>query len=276
MDAGNSEQLTAFLECLARFHRYSYGNILLISLQRSGATRVAGFQAWKKLGRHVRKGESGIKILAPVVHRRKTRDVGDDSDLKVANEDEATATRKSPVAFRSVHVFDVSQTEGKPLPEFARVSGDPGDHVVRIRQQITDAGIQLGTDHIPGGAEGVSTGGAIVIRPGLSPAEEFSVLVHEFAHELLHRGKRRNETTRRIRETEAEAVAFAVSRAIGLQTGTSSSDYIQLYNGSRETLQESLHHIRECAARILDNLLETHPSKDAAPGFDSMSPVDGS
>lgn len=268
LEAGNSEQLTQFLKCLSRFHRYSFGNVLLISWQRPEATHVAGFRTWKKMGRHVRKGEHGIRILAPVV-RRRVSSVDLSVAVEAADEDQPVATLKLPVAYRTVHVFDVSQTEGKELPEFARVSGDPGEYISRIRQQIHEAGIQLDVDHIAGGADGVSRGGAITIKPGLPLSEEFSVLVHELSHEWLHRGERRHETTKTIRETEAEAVAFTVCRAIGLETGTSSSDYIQLYNGSRETLQESLHHIRECAARILDHLLATPVDVTEPPRRDS-------
>ncbi|TWT51724.1 hypothetical protein KOR42_34110 [Thalassoglobus neptunius] len=244
LDAGKSEQLVKYLQVLSRFHRYSFGNVMLIAMQRPDATQVAGFHAWKKLGRSVKKGERGIKILAPVMRKK----ADDDDDVEDENE-------RRLVAFRTAHVFDVSQTDGDDLPEFARIAGDPGIYIQSVRDQISEAGISLETDFIEGGASGVSRGGAITVQPGLGSAEEFSVLVHEFAHELLHRGERRKETTKRIRETEAEAVAFTVCNGIGLETGSASSDYIQLYNGSNETLLESLHHIRDCAARILGKLL---------------------
>lgn len=259
LDAGKSEQLVAYLKCLSRFHRYSFGNVMLIALQRPDATQVAGFNAWKKLGRSVRKGERGIMILAPVMRRK--------NDQEEESEKAESEKKKRAVTFRTAHVFDVSQTDGDDLPEFAKVAGEPGVYIDRVRLQITAAGIQLDTDYIESGALGVSAGGAITIRPGLQPAEEFSVLVHEFAHELLHRGERRHETTKQIRETEAEAVAFAVCHGIGLETGSAASDYIQLYNGSSETLQESLHHIRDCAARILGGLSTDdagEPLRDAA------------
>ena len=138
--------------------------------------------------------------------------------------------------------------------------GEPGKYIKKLRENIVAAGIDLQTEYIPGGAHGVSRGGEIAVRPELSDAETFAVLAHEFSHELLHRGDRRQETTKTIRETEAEAVAFVVSKTVGLETGTASSDYIKLYNGSRETLQESLKHIRRCAAEILDGLLQEEPS----------------
>ncbi len=232
--------------------------MLLIELQKPGATRVGGFQTWKKLGRHVKKGERGIAILAPVVRRsRKEEEKDDDGDGETKAEDKP----KKAVGYRTVHVFDVSQTDGDPLPEFARVAGEPGQYIQLLRENIVAAGINLQTEYIPGGAHGVSRGGEIAVRPELPDAETFAILTHEFAHELLHRGERRSETTKTIRETEAEAVAFVVSKTVGLETGTASSDYIKLYNGSRETLQESLKHIRHCAAEILDGLLQEEPSK---------------
>lgn len=100
-------------------------------------------------------------------------------------------------------------------------------------------------------AKGISCGGAITILPGVEAGEEFAVLVHEYAHEKLHRGARRAATTRTIRETEAEAVAYVVSQAIGLDAGTASADYIQLYDGDKETLAESLMLIQRTGAEII-------------------------
>ena len=109
---------------------------------------------------------------------------------------------------------------------------------------------------------GVSFRGAITVRPDLSDAETFRTLAHEVAHELLHKGQRRQETTKTIRE--AEAVVFAVGLAVGLDVNTSSSDYIQLYNGSVETLTESLDHIRRCTDIILSDLLSDEAPSPAS------------
>ncbi len=105
-----------------------------------------------------------------------------------------------------------------------------------------------------GGALGTSEEGLIRIRPDLSPAETFAVMVHETAHELLHKGDRRKETTKTIRETEAEAVAYAVCSAVGLDAGKSASDYIQLQQGDEVKLQDSLEIIRKAASQILEAL----------------------
>jgi hypothetical protein len=108
----------------------------------------------------------------------------------------------------------------------------------------------------------MSEGGRITLLPKLDAAETFSVLVHEVAHELLHRGDRRKGTTRTIRETEAEAVAFVVSSAIGLDTDTASSDYIQLHSGDKATLTESLALIQQTAAEILKTLTSATESTE--------------
>ena len=108
-----------YLAVMGRFHQYSWGNALLIASQRPAATRVAGFQTWRKLGRHVRKGEKGIMILAPVVVKKRV----DTED----GEDEQTRV----FGFRAAYVFDQSQTDGDPLPEFAAVQGDPQQYTER-------------------------------------------------------------------------------------------------------------------------------------------------
>jgi antirestriction protein ArdC len=249
LEQGHSEELVTYLSTMAKFHRYSFGNCLLIAVQKPDATRVAGYTTWKKLGRQVRKGEKGIAILAPIVCRAK-RDKQDFLDTHDAEEQQPISLR----GFKVAHVFDVSQTEGTSLPEFAAVRGEPGQHLAKLKSSIVARGIQLQYGHIPGGAFGASTGGTIIIRPNLEPPEEFAVLVHELAHELLHTDERRDQTTKTIRETEAEAVAFVVSRAVGLESSTRSSDYIQLYRGTTETLATSLGWIQKTANSILTQI----------------------
>ena len=244
VEAGHSARLTAYLSMMARFHRYSLGNVLLIGLQCPQASRVGGYHAWRRLGRRVRKGERGIRILAPIVYRRK----GDEEDSEHV------------VAFRTVCVFDVSQTEGEPLPELGRVGGDPGDFIGRLRSLVADYGIELEYASLAAGVDGWSSGGRIGIRYGLSRAEEFSVIVHEIAHELLHRSKP-DRGARTARETEAEAVAFVVCEAIGLDTNTAAADYIQLYDGNRDTLLASLGRIQRTASTIIAGLTRTEASE---------------
>ncbi len=243
VEAGKSEQLKAYLAGMGRFHRYSFGNQLLIHLQKADAKRVAGFHTWKKLGRRVRRGEKAIRILAPIVWRAKNKD----DEEKV-------------VSFRSAYVFDVSQTDGKPLAEFAKVCGEPGEQTERLRGLITGKGIKLEYSNAIGPASGMSTGGKIILRKDLGPAEEFSVLVHETAHSMLHHGGKSPES-KTVRETEAEAVAFVVCQAIGLDANESASDYIQLYDGNKKTLMASLERIQQAAAEIIRGI---QPAEKAA------------
>jgi antirestriction protein ArdC len=239
LERGESEALKTYLGVMSRFHKYSWGNCLLIYSQRPEATHVAGFHAWLKLRRYVRKGEKGIVILAPMVGRKKSDDR--------LTEDEQTRL----FGFRAAHVFDVSQTEGEPLPEFATIKGEPKDYTDRLERFVASRSIALEYDSAITPAKGTSSGGKITLLPDLSAAEHFATLAHETAHELLHRGDRRSQTTRTVRETEAEAVAFVVCEAIGLDTNTASADYIGLYSGDKATLAESLHFIQSTAAVIL-------------------------
>jgi hypothetical protein len=156
--------------------------------------------------------------------------------------------------FRVVHVFDVKQTEGEELAQFATLSGEPGEKLAKLEAVIKDHEIVVEYADSLCGAIGVAEGGKIQVLAELEPAEKFSVLAHEFGHLLLHHGERRKETTITIRETEAEAVAFVVCQASGLDCSTRSSDYIQLYAGDREVLQESLDHIQRVASSILTEL----------------------
>jgi len=246
LEQGRSERLLEYLAFQARFHCYSFNNCLLIAIQKPDATYVAGFQRWKELGRFVRKGEKGVMILAPLVKRASTQK---NSASEVGEE-----TTSRVIGFRATYVFDVSQTDGEELPQFCLITGDPSALTPAIRRLVSEHGIDLRYEEQLGGADGMSEGGRIAIRRGLPAAEEFAVMVHELAHELLHRSERRKETTRTIRELEAEAVAFVVCRAAGLDGLARSSDYIQLYQGDKQMLVHSLSHIQRVAAQIIDGL----------------------
>jgi len=249
LDAGKSEKITAYLRAMAKFHRYSIGNIILISIQKPDAQHVAGYRTWRKLGRYVRRGEKGIAIMAPIV--RKTEVVKDD----IKEEDIV-------VAFKTVYVFDISQTKGKSLPDFAHVQGHPRQYMDRLKEFIANRGIKLKYSNLFGSVEGLSGGGVIVIRQNLEPAEQFSVMVHELAHEILHHGQS-IPVRKTAREVEAEATAFVVCQAVGLDSNTSSSDYIQLYDGNKETLIESLERVQKTAMEIIEAITaqEQRPEK---------------
>lgn len=243
LEAGHSERLKEYLAAMARFRRYSWGNIMLIASQKPNATHVAGLHAWHKLGRFVKKGEKGILILAPIVRKK-------------AESDGATEQDESSVAvgFRAAYVFDVSETDGQPLPEIGSVSGDPREHRERLAKFVTGQGVVLEYSDEIAPARGMSEGGKITLLPGQPPAEEFATLVHEVAHEMMHRDERRSSTTKRVRETEAEAVAFVVCSAIGLETGSAAQDYIGLYDGDAKLLSESLEYVQRTSTQILNAL----------------------
>jgi antirestriction protein ArdC len=242
--AGRTEELTSYLEAMSRFHRYSLHNVMLITLQKPTATHVAGFHTWKKLGRAVRKGEKGIFILAPMVRK------------KEAVEASTENTKSVLFGFRGCAVFDYSQTEGRELPNIGTVQGDPSHNQERLTEFVAGQSIALQYSEDIAPARGISEGGRITLLPGMSPAETFATLVHECAHEMLHRQKNRAELTKRHKETEAEAVAFVVCHAVGLETGNACQNYIQLYRGDAALLVESLERIQSAASRILDCIIE--------------------
>ncbi len=220
LESGHSEVLTAYLGAMAKFHTYSFGNIMLIARQRPDATNVAGLRTWNSLGRFVKRGEKGIFILAPMIGKKR-------------NEEEATADADSKsdgearlYGFRAVYVFDITQTEGKDLPALTEVNGDASGYRERLFKFVESQSVQLSFSERIAPAKGLSHGGKITLLSGMQPAEEFSTLVHEIAHEMLHRGERRTLTTKQVRETEAEAVAFVVCQSVGLQNGTASQDYV--------------------------------------------------
>jgi hypothetical protein len=244
LEAGQSDALTAYLDAMSRFHNYIFGNVLEIARQKPTATRVAGMYAWNQLGRRIKKGEKGIRILAPIIGVKRKPDVEAEKDITRQN---TTVL----VGFRNAYVFDVSQTEGPELPTLHEISGDVAENRDRLISFIEHQGIDLAFTENIAPALGVSYGGRIAILPGQSKAEEFSTLVHELAHEMLHKAERRTTTAKVVKETEAEAIAFVVGKAVGLQTGTASADYIHLYHGNASLLIESLEVIQKTSAVIL-------------------------
>jgi hypothetical protein len=260
LEAGHSDGLTAYLDAMSRFHHYSFGNILEIARQRPSASRVAGMYAWNQLGRRVKKGEKGIRILAPIIGSK--RDEEEEKDIPKQN-------TRVLVGFRNAYVFDVEQTEGADLPAMREVYGDVGENHDRLLSFIERQGIELVFTETIAPALGMSYGGRIAILPGQSKAETLATLVHELAHEMLHKAERRTTTTKVVRETEAEAVAFVVGKAVGLDAGTASADYIQLYHGNASLLAESLEVIQQTSAVILAALessagAETMPDAELA------------
>jgi antirestriction protein ArdC len=237
LEGGQSESLANFLAAMAKFHQYSWGNVLMILAQKPDATRIAGVRTWNRLGRVVRKGEKGIAIFAPM-------------RFKAGEEGPAGEEDGDRIGFRVVHVFDIAQTDGEPLPEPETVTGDPTQHLADLHRAVADKGIRLEYHDGLGSAKGVSCKGTIKLLAGMTTAEEFSVLAHELAHELMHVDRRGAD--RRRAELEAEAVACVLCRYAGLDSGAAHSDYIRLYGGGKEALTESLALIQKTAADIIE------------------------
>ena len=258
LEAGRSDALTAYLDAMSRFHNYSFGNVLEIARQRPDATRVAGMWSWNQLGRRVKKGERGIRILAPIVGIKRKKDEEAEKDITKQN-------TRVLVGFRNAYVFDVNQTEGAELPAMREVYGDVGGNYDRLVSFIKEQGIELVFTEKIAPALGMSYGGRIAILPGQSKAETFATLVHELGHEMLHKSSRRTTTTKTVRETEAEAIAFVVGKAVGLEAGTASADYINLYHGNASLLAESLEVIQQASAVILAALQPPTEEQAAMP-----------
>jgi antirestriction protein ArdC len=280
LEAGHSNVLSSYLKAMGKFHNYSFGNILLIATQKPTATHVAGIRTWNQLGRRVRKGEKGILIFAPLVGwKRKPEADEPKANGKKRKKNQAQNDGKAPDAervqyllgFRGVYVWDVAQTEGDELPTLtSTVQGDVTEALPRLIEFVESQQIKLEFSDKISPARGMSYGGMIRILPDMQPTETLATLVHELAHEMLHRAERRTLTTKTVRETEAEAVAFVVCHALGLETGTGSADYIQLYHGDAKLLQESLEVVQRTASIILGAI---SPRDEATPAIPAVPTI---
>jgi antirestriction protein ArdC len=241
LESGKSETLASFLDAMARFHNYSWGNVMMILAQRPDAKRVAGVRTWNQLGRFVRKGEKGIGIFAP---------------MRFKTEENATPGEgeEERIGFRVVHVFDISQTDGEALSEPATVAGEASSHLLNLKRVVSERGLRLEYADDLGSAMGSYCKGTIKLANGMTPAEEFSVLAHELAHSVMHAV--RNGFSRDRAELEAEAVACVLCRYAGLDSGTAHSDYIQLYRGGKKALIESLDAIQGVASELIKEMSE--------------------
>ncbi len=233
--ARKSEEMQRYLDFVAKFHQYSPSNIFLIMLTRPDATHVAGYQAWKKMGRFVRKGEKGIPIFAPMVHKE---DPDKEDSPKVLS------------GFRVVYVFDVSQTDGDPLPPMPdwkspEKNAELNEKLIRFAES---RGITITFKELHGETQGVSKGGAIEISPNAGT----KTLIHEIAHELMHQCE--NNLDREVCELEAESVAYIVSRYFGINH-LNSATYIALYELSSKDFKESCERIQKNVQTIIEYLL---------------------
>ncbi|MFA5552199.1 MAG: ArdC family protein [Trueperaceae bacterium] len=240
------------LEFRQRFHNYSYMNTLLILAQRPDATLVAGYRTWQASNRHVRKGEKGIGILAPLL----VRDPDDRDQLNL-------------VGFRTVYVFAYEQTDGEPIPmpERPRLLLDTPDAQVklaglhfRLAMFCASKGVRVSWDFQHERALGVYRPATkhIAIKPGLSHTQAFKTLCHETAHMLLHTGSERRDSA----ELEAETTAFLVSHALGIDTSTYSFAYLASWTNSLEDLIQAGDRASKAANQILEQL-QADPDDDA-------------
>jgi antirestriction protein ArdC len=239
-----SEDWKAALDAAARFHNYSFRNVLLISMgaadQGFTATRVAGYQKWKTMNRQVRKGSKGIPILAPLTFKA---------------EDENGEMYSVLGGFKVVFVFDISQTDGPPVPD----TGDfviPPEGEAPCLQNLIDLAENLGFPYvenlIQGGAEGYTQFNPkrIVVNTGMNDLHRFEVLTHELGHALLHDPENGDRPGHRgIGEVEAESVAYIVSSALGVDVGSSAFGYIAGW--ASETNKTATETILEVGTRVI-------------------------
>ena len=265
--AKSDEQILNYLEFCSRFHNYSLHNRFLIWAHRPEATFVAGFRTWAKMGRYVKKGEKGIPIFAPITVKVKREP--DPEEIENLLEDETTKQPEMITRFKVVYVFDVSQTEGDPLPEApdtTAVSGDASRLLPALENAVRTKGIRLSYAQDLGGADGVSRKGEIEILGSLRTAERFSVLAHEFAHELLHGSwERAGGLSRKVKELEAEATAYVVLRHFGLEG--KAPTYLALYRVEEVGILGSLDRIVSTASGIIQ-AIERNLSKASEPDED--------
>jgi hypothetical protein len=234
-----AETMTRFLETAAQFHSYSWGNQMLIASSRPDATRVAGYQTWRGAGRQVRRGERGIAILAPVI-----------TQLKDESGEPAGNVR---VSFKTVHVFDVAQTDGEPLPEPPAWTSPEQDTALAagLTAFAIARGIQVIVGELPGQTQGASCGGTIL----LSPTAGTKTLIHELAHEMLHQHLLAGLLPRQTVELQAESVAYVVARHFGLEPA-GSPNYLALWGAEGRDIRATLATIQRCAAEIIGAIEE--------------------
>lgn len=270
-DLFNSDSYCNYLRTMSKFHNYSFNNTLLIAMQKPEATLVAGYQAWQKnFERHVNKGEKAIRILAPAPYKiKEERDkldpvtgemMFDENGMPQKEETEVTIP-----AFRAVSVFDVSQTDGKPIPELevnellSTVEGY--EDFVQALMNISP--VPIAFEDIPGDSKGYFSTAEkrIAVQENMSESQTLKTMVHEVAHSMLH-DKEVNQSMdipvkdRNTKEVEAESVAFTVCQHFGIDTSDYSFGYIAGWSSGRnmKELKSSLDTIRKTASELITGI----------------------
>ena len=265
-----SESYAQYLQTMSRFHHYSVNNQVLIHMQKPDATLVAGFNKWKnQFGRNVIKGEHGIKIIAPTPFKKKIEQekLDPDTQLPMLDADGKIITEEKTIQipmYKPVTVFDVSQTEGKPLPQLAHdLSGNVANYDVFMEALRRSSPVPISVEVMGGGMDGYFDleHQDIAIRKGMSEVQTVSAVIHEMAHALLHnRTKDTEEKTpeisRSTEEVQAESISYAVCAYYGIATGDNSFGYIASWSKDKTLpeLRESLEVISRTADGLINDI----------------------
>ena len=272
MELFDSERYKEYLRVMSKFHNYSFNNTLLIAMQKSDASLIAGFNAWKNnFGRNVMKGQKGIKIIAPSPFKIKQEmeKIDPHTQKPVIGKDGKPVTEEKEItipAYKVVSVFDVSQTEGRELPDIAvdELTGDVDRYKDFFAALEKTSPVPIGFEKIEGGAHGYYhlEDKRIAIDEGMSELQTLKTAIHEIAHAKLHDidlnapKDEQPRVDRRTREVEAESVAYTVCQHYGLDTSDYSFGYVAGWSSGRELseLKSSLETIRSAAAEIINSI----------------------
>ena len=273
-----SDRYRNYLTTMSRFHRYSLNNVMLIHAQKPDATLVAGFNKWKNsFGRHVKKGEKGIQILAPTPYKIKQEEQKLDPDTKLPlldeNGDPVTEEKEITIPmFKVVSVFDVSQTDGKPLPQISStLTGDVAEYEVFLEALHRTSPVPISFQAMEPGMDGyfAPKKQEIFLREGMSQVQTICAAVHEIAHSKLHDYEHMTELaddgetilvpgekSRNTEEVEAESVSYAVCQYFGIETAENSFGYIATWSQSKELkeLRASLETITKTSSELITGI----------------------
>ena len=269
----DSERYKEYLRVMSKFHNYSFNNTLLIAMQKPDASLIAGFSAWKNnFGRNVMKGQKGIKILAPSPFKikKEMEKIDPQTQKVIIGKDGKPVTEEKEItipAFKVVSVFDVSQTEGKEIPDIAvnMLTGDVEHYKDVFAALEKTSPVPVAFEKIEGGAHGYYhlEDKRIALDEGMSELQTLKTLIHEIAHAKLHDidlnaplEDLENRPDRRTREVQAESIAYTVCQHYGLDTSDYSFGYVAGWSAGRELaeLKSSLETIRSTAAEIINSI----------------------
>lgn len=264
----NSEEYRKLMDTIAKFPRYSINNNILIMLQRPDATLRQSFTGWKEMNRFVKKGEKGIRILAPAPYKiEKEQDkIGQDGKPVLDQDGEPVkeTVQINVNAFKPVSTFDISQTEGEPLPQIgvAELDGNVEGYSVMLDAIKLVSPVPIEFENIESGAKGYFhlAENRIAIQEGMSEVQTVKTAIHEMAHQKLHSVEaqqlKEGKQSRASKEVEAESVAYVVCKHFGIDTSDYSFSYVAGWSEGKETpeLKESLQTIRRAASEMITSL----------------------